>query len=98
MITMIRDNVERKVKNETSAARLEAKGFKRLNASDTAKESEETHEKSLLEMNVNELRTYAKEQGISGCGGLKKEEIIQLLTEGAEGDTGGDGDDGSGED
>lgn len=102
MITMIRDNVERKVKNETSAAKLQAKGYEILGEASAKQSGEETPEKSLLEMSVNELRTYAKEQGISGCGGLKKEEIIQLLTEGTEGDsgddTGGDGDDRSGED
>lgn len=93
MIMMIKDNVERIAGNETSAAKLQAKGYRILRGSSAAQAEEESHAKPLTDMNVNELRTYAKEQGVAGCGGLKKEEIIQLLTEGT-----GDASDGSGED
>lgn len=45
-------------------------------------EGEANQEREIQEMTVDELKQLAKEKGIEGYSKLKKDELINLLTEG----------------
>ena len=80
---VIRGNVEREAEGAMYDS-LIREGYKPVKAKgDSEKESPENHpvetEKNLEEMNVTELRTVAKERGITGSSSLNKEQLLMVL-------------------
>lgn len=74
-IVLIKGNVERIATNEPQAEKLESRGFHRH----TAEEAEPITVKAFADMTVEELKTEAKKRGIKGCSALKKEDLLQIL-------------------
>lgn len=74
---LIKGNVERVAETDGKIAKLKALGFME-NTTKPQPEKENKHTDFAL-MTVDELKTYAKECGITGAGSLKKDELVALL-------------------
>lgn len=81
---LIRKNVERIAESEAQIAVLKAMGFRELQEQNPAgapdpDDSGDADLHPLEDMDLTELRALAKENGISGYSGLKKEELLLVL-------------------
>lgn len=76
-IILQRDNVQRIVTDEEAAKKLEKNGYIRVTGA-----SKQEAVTSLDSMNLEELRIFAKKQGIEGVSALKKDELLSVLKEG----------------
>lgn len=81
---LIRKNVERIAESEAQIAVLKAMGFRELQEQNSAgapdpDDSGDADLHPLEDMDLTELRTLAKENGISGYSSLKKEELLLVL-------------------
>lgn len=72
---LIRDNVERIVKDEAQATRLQAEGYEVI----SGETQEDSGEKKLSDMKVAELKAIAKQKGIKGSDSLNKTELLETL-------------------
>ena len=77
---LIRKNVEREADGVT-AQKLMNDGFKPVEATPpkTASESAKEATKNIEEMTVEELKTLAKERGLTGVSALAKQDLIDIL-------------------
>lgn len=74
---LIRGNVEREA-DGAIAEKLMKDGFRPLEGAAEAVSSE-TVEKNLDEMTVDELKTLAKEKGLTGVSSLAKKDLLEIL-------------------
>lgn len=77
---LIRKNVEREADGVT-AQKLMNDGFEPVEAKPpkTASESAKEATKNIEEMTVEELKTLAKERGLTGVSALAKRDLIDIL-------------------
>lgn len=78
---LIRDNVEREA-DGTIAKKLMSDGFKPVENTTSQKtdmKPDEKAAKSIEEMTVEELKTLAKERGLTGVSALAKQDLIDIL-------------------
>lgn len=78
---LIRDNVEREA-DGTTAKKLMSDGFKPVENTTSQKtdmKPDEKAAKSIEEMTVEELKTLAKERGLTGVSALAKQDLIDIL-------------------
>ena len=76
---LIRDNVEREA-DGAIAEKLMKDGFRPLEEEGAAEAVlSETVEKNLDEMTVDELKTLAKEKGLTGVSSLAKKDLLEIL-------------------
>lgn len=85
-----RRNVEREASSEIEIAALKAVGFKEIaNAGEESSAGDKPVDsvgpaddaKSIDDMTVAELRSYATERGIEGAGALSKADLLAMLKE-----------------
>ncbi len=74
-----KDNVEKVVEDKEAAARLEQRGFVRIDGSAEAEEIAPAQKRELNSMTIQELRAMAKARGIKGASALNKNDLIQVL-------------------
>lgn len=78
---LIRKNVEREA-DGTTAKKLMSDGFKPVEKTTSQKtdmKPDEKAAKSIEEMTVEELKTLAKERGLTGVSALAKQDLIDIL-------------------
>ena len=77
---LIRKNVEREAEGVT-AQKLMNDGFKPVEvvSQKTASNSADEATKTIEEMTVEELKTLAKERGLTGVSALAKQDLINIL-------------------
>lgn len=74
-----RKNVERVAESEYAVEKLKRRGFKPLNENGKSERNQESKERSIEEMRVEELRALAKEKGIDSVSSLNKAELLAVL-------------------
>lgn len=87
MIKLQKLNVVKLVMEEVDAVALERKGFKRVEAESAGKEPVLNLDQPVDEMNLPELKAYAKLKGIDLDGATRKDDILAAIkakTEGGE--------------
>ncbi|MBR2528815.1 MAG: Rho termination factor N-terminal domain-containing protein [Blautia sp.] len=82
---LIKDNVERVASGHALIQKLKSEGYRELDGQPVDIE-EEVSRADIQSMTVAQLRALAKERGISGANALKRDELLELLTEGGEED------------
>lgn len=75
---LIKDNVERIANDEAQIGKLKADGYKDMELNSNVEEKA-MEQKPVSDMQVDELKTFAKEKGIKGAGSLTKDELISVL-------------------
>ena len=79
---LIRDNVEREAENTAVAEKLMKDGFEPWEGvTKVAPSDPDKTKKSLDEMTVEELKTLAKEKGLTGVSALAKKDLLEILKE-----------------
>ncbi len=87
MIKLQKLNVVKLVEEEVEAEALERRGFKRVEDEPPAKEPELNLDQPVDEMNLPELKAYAKLKEIDLSGATRKDDILAAIkakTEGGE--------------
>lgn len=76
---LIRGNVEREV-NDLKAEKFLKDGFKPVDEGAAVEAApSESAKKKLEDMSVEELKTLAKENGLTGVSALNKKELIEIM-------------------
>ena len=79
---LIRANIEVDVENAATAEKLMKEGFEPWEGvTKAAPSATDKTEKSLDEMTVEELKTLAKEKGLTGVSALAKKDLLEILKE-----------------
>lgn len=81
MIKLQKLNVVKLVAEEVEAQALERKGFKRVDPEPAGKVPELNLDKPVDDMNLAELKAYAKLKEIDLEGATKKDEILAVIKE-----------------